>query len=210
MAEEEKEEKKEGEGEGAEVKPKSKKKLFIIIGVVVLLLGGGIPAFLMLGSSKTAEEAEKAAQEALLDTEPHYLTAEMDTFIVNLSESASFLKIKLLLEYDPAVLERAEGGSHAHKQGGEEGGEGGGEGHGGGNAGDGEKGKGGLPGVLGERTPMIRDAVIRVLASKHSQEVLTNEGKERLKEELIEAINDASGLDEGAVVNVYFLEFLIQ
>ena len=60
------------------------------------------------------------------------------------------------------------------------------------------------------REPMMRDAVIRVLSSKKAVDVLSPEGKEKLKEELVEAINEAIGLEEGPVVNVYFTEFIIQ
>lgn len=189
------EEKKEKEGEAAEgeaaAKPKGKKKLFIIIGVVVLLLGAGVPFFMLGGSGE--EDKEDSHQEE----EVHLETAELDTFIVNLSESGSFLKVKLLIEYDPAVIARQ---SHGE----------GGDGHGGGGAGGGEAEKKGIPGALGARMPMIRDSIIRVLASKTAEQVLTTEGKEQLKEELIESINEASGLDEGAVVAIYFMEFLIQ
>ena len=57
---------------------------------------------------------------------------------------------------------------------------------------------------------MINDAIIRVLSSKTTEAVLSPDGKEQLKEELVEAINDASGLDEAAVANVYFTDFIIQ
>ncbi len=191
-------EKKEGEGEETEAAPpkKSKKKLIIIIAVVVILAGAG-GAFAMLGG-----KAEKPAEgeEAPLEEEVHYATVELDPFIVNLSENSSFLKLKILVEYDPKVVE----GHHD----GESGGSGGGGGHGGGGAGGGEAG--GLPGVLGEKEPMIRDAIIRVLSSKKAEQVLSQEGKEELKDELIEAINEATGLDEPAVVAVYFTEFIVQ
>lgn len=83
--------------------------------------------------------------------------------------------------------------------------------HGGGGAGGGakEEGPGTHPHFM-ERQPMIRDAIIHVLASKKVQDVITNEGKERLKEELIEAINESLSLSEDPVVNIYFLEFIIQ
>lgn len=197
MAEEKKEE---GEGkEGEEQpKPKSKKKLIIIGAAVgVLAIGGGAFAFLGGGKPPPEEGAQEQVEE-----ETHLATAELDTFIVNLSESASFLKIKIMIEYDPAVIAKTTGGH--------DGGSEGGEGHGEGAAGDAGAAKGGLPPALGERLPMIRDAVLHVLSSKKAEEVLSPEGKEQLKEELIEAINEATGLDEGPVVQVYFLEFLIQ
>ena len=196
MAEEKKDEKNEGEGEGA-AKPKNKKKLFIIIGAVVgVLVIGGVTAVFLI-KSKEAHEGEVVEEK---EQEKHYETVELDTFIVNLSENASFLKVRLLLQYDPEILAKADGG-HG-------GGEGGG--HGGGGAGGGEAKEAGLPGVLATREPMIRDAIIRTLSSKRAEDVLSPDGKENLKEELIEAINEAIGLDEGAIVNIYFTEFLVQ
>jgi flagellar FliL protein len=195
MAEAKKEEKKEGE-EVAEVKPKSKKKLFIIVGVlIVLLVGAG--GFVMLGGKKEVKKDEHAEEQ---DQEKHYETALLDTFIVNLSENSTFLKATILVEYDPAVLNV--GGAH-----GEEGGEAGGEGHGGGEGG--EK-PAALPALFTKRKPMVHDSIIRVMSSKKASDVITVEGKEQLKQELIEAINEALGLDEAPVVNIYFTEFIIQ
>ena len=188
------------EAQATEAKPKGKKKLIIIIGAVVLLIViGGVAVLFLSGGSKTEGEGEEAAKE---EHEPvHYMQARLEPFIVNLSESTSFVKVSMVLEYDPKILER--GGGH-----GEGGGGYGGGGSGGG--GEGEGGGGGLPPVMKEREPMIRDAVIRVISSKKSAEVLTVEGKDKLKEELLEAINEAIGLEESAVVNIYFDDFIIQ
>lgn len=190
------EETKEG-GEETAAKPKSKKKLFIIVGVVVLLLGAGIPVlFLGGGESEKKDEHATEAEEV-----KHYATVALDTFIVNLSANSAFLKVGLILEYDPAVFEAAT--TH---------GEGGGEGHGGGaSGGGGGEGEGaGMPHLMTERQPMIKDAILRILSSKKAEEVLTADGKERLKEELIEGINEAIGLDEEPIVNIYFTEFMVQ
>ena len=187
-----KEEPKEG-AEGAEApKPKGKGKLIIII-VVVLLLAGGAGAFFMLGGSK--EEGEHQEEEKPKE----YKRAKMDTFIVNLSESKSFLKVTIQLEYDPDALLRVT--SH----------EGGGEGHGGGGGGhEGGGDDGALPPEILAKEPVVRDSVIRVLSSKHAEEVLTVEGKATLKDELIEAINEALEFAEPIATNIYFTEFLIQ
>lgn len=184
-------EEKEAPAEEAAPKPKSKKKLIIIIVAAVLVVGGGAGFFLMKGGKKP-----EAAEEEPTETKKHYETVDIGTFTVNLSMNSSFLKVKVLLEYDPEILAKA--GEHS---------EGGGGAYGGG--GEGEKDKG-LPGVLGQREPMIRDAIIRVLSSKRAEDVLTQEGKDQLKEEMMEAINEATGLEEGPIVNVYFIEFIVQ
>ena len=194
MAEEKKEEGKEGEGAAAPA-PKSKKKLIIIIGVVVVLLAV-VGAVLLLGGKKADPAAEAEKEEV-----KHYATFEIPAIIVNLSDSTAFLKVSMLVEYDPEIIAKAESAS---------GGSGGG--HGGGASGGeegGDKG-GGFPGPMAARAPMIKDAIIRVLSAKKSDELLTSDGKERLKEELIEAINEASAMEEGPIVGIYFTEFLIQ
>jgi len=183
------EEKKE---EKAAPKKGSKKLIIIIAAVVVLLLGGG-GAFLMLGSKAPSDEDQH--EEEAQDEGIHLATLKLEPFIVNLSDNASFLKVTLLLEYNVAAVEAASG----------EGAEKGGHGAGGG----GEKGPA-MPAIFSEREPMLRDAVIRVLSSKKAPDVLVPDGKLKLKEDLIEAINEALGMEEPVVVNIYFTEFIIQ
>lgn len=181
------------EGEAQEKKG-GKKKLIIIIVVVLVLLGGGAGAFLAMSGG-----GEEGDAEAHVEPEEVLELLEMEPIIVNLSESTSFLKVTLVLEYDANLLH---GGGDGH---------GGGHAYGGGAAGGGgDAGPSGPPGVFGEREPMIKDAIIRVLSSKNVEQVLTVEGKEMLKEELIEAINEATELDDDIVVNIYFKDFIIQ
>lgn len=187
------EEKKDGEeGKTEEAPKKSKKKLFIIIGVVVLLLGAGIPVFLLGG--KPAEE--QAAVEEHAEEEEHTETVELDHFIVNLGENASFLKVKMMLEVSGKALHKVEEAAA--------GGEGGGGGHGGGAS------KSSLPGILGQREAMVRDTIIRILSSKRAEEVLSVDGKDQLKEELVDALNEAVNAEEPVVLAVYFADFIIQ
>lgn len=191
MSEAEKETKAEGE---AEAKPKGKKKLIIIIAVVLVLVGGGA-AFALMGGGEKSADGEHA--EETEDTERHLATIPLETVIVNLSENASFLKVRMTLEYDVEVMERMAG----HGAGG---------GHGGGSAGGGGDAAGGMPPAMMGKEAQLKDAIITVLSSKKPAEVLTPEGKETLKEELIESINEALGFEEGPIVNIYFNEFLVQ
>lgn len=188
-SEEEGEEK--AEGESAAPKKGKKKLLLILIPVIVLLIGGGA-AFMLLGGSedKHAEEEEEPPRT--------YATLKLDPFIVNLAESTAYVKVTLVVEYDVDLVAA-----------GALGGGGGGGGHGGGGAGGGDA-PAGPPPLFASREPMIRDAVIRVLSSKKKEEVLTQAGKEQLKEELLDAMNEALGLEEAAIISVYFLEFIIQ
>ena len=67
-----------------------------------------------------------------------------------------------------------------------------------------------LPKLFEKRDAMIRDAIISTLSYKTPNELLTQEGKEALKEELVDAINEALGLEESVVVSVYFKDFIMQ
>ena len=67
-----------------------------------------------------------------------------------------------------------------------------------------------LPKLFEKRDAMIRDAIISTLSYKTPNELLTQEGKEALKEELVDAINEALDLEESVVVSVYFKDFIMQ
>lgn len=188
----EKEEKK--EAEGAEVKeapPKKSKKKLIIIIVAVLLIAGGAAAFLLLGSKH--DKKETAAEET---EEPRHLkTLKLDPFIVNLSEAKSFLKLSILVEIDETLLTKLTAATASG-------------GHGGGGAGEGEGGA--MPPIFSEKEARIRDKVIAILSSKTPSDVLSVTGKQALKDEVIEGINEILELPEPIVVNVYFTEFIVQ
>jgi flagellar FliL protein len=188
----EKEQPKEGEQEAP--KPKSKKMLFIII-AVVLLLGGGGAAFFLMGSNAEKEEAEKEVEEVKV-----FKTIKLDPIIVNLSEAKSFLKVAMLIEYDDTLLLKLTAGA-----------EGGGEGHGGGGGGGGAKPpEGGFPPAMIEKEARLKDRIISILSAKTPSDVLSVTGKQNVKDELIEGINEVLEFPEPVVVNIYFTEFIVQ
>jgi flagellar FliL protein len=57
-------------------------------------------------------------------------------------------------------------------------------------------------------TPIIRDTVLTVLAKSTSAELLTVEGKEKLKKDLLEALEER--VPDVGVLEVYFTEFIVQ
>ena len=61
---------------------------------------------------------------------------------------------------------------------------------------------------LDMKKAVIRDLIIQVLASKQIEEISTLNGKKRLKEEMINALNRR--LVDGNVDNVYLTEFVMQ
>jgi len=61
---------------------------------------------------------------------------------------------------------------------------------------------------INKKLPAIRDMIIQILSSKSVEEVITAQGKEKLKEEIKRKIN--SILTTGQITHVYFTEFVIQ
>ncbi len=65
-----------------------------------------------------------------------------------------------------------------------------------------------LSAELDKKKPLIRDIIIRVLSSKTFEEVSTMKGKGRLKDEIVNKINDV--LADGQIKNIFFTDFVVQ
>lgn len=65
-----------------------------------------------------------------------------------------------------------------------------------------------LRGELDIKRVLIRDIVIEILSSKSLEEVSTTRGKEKLKEEIAERINEF--LLDGGIRNIFFIDFAVQ
>ena len=182
MADKEEQNPKENEGQ---VKKKSPIVLILVVVVLLAVIGGAV-AFFVLGKKDDSSAKNDAKIEAS-DESSKLEVYEFDTFVVNLAKATNFLRTTIQIEYDPSVLAGDEGD---------------------------EKGGGmtakSLPKLFEKRDAMIRDAIISTLSYKTPAELLTQEGKEALKEELVDAINDALGLEESIVVSVYFKDFIMQ
>ena len=61
---------------------------------------------------------------------------------------------------------------------------------------------------ISNKMPQIKDSVITVLSSKNTDDLLTVDGKFKLKEQIQTRVNVL--LKTGVVKNVYFVEFVIQ
>jgi len=59
-----------------------------------------------------------------------------------------------------------------------------------------------------QKQDLLKDIAIEVLSSKQVEEIVTKDGKERLKDELVKALNRV--LVDGQINNVYFTTFVIQ
>jgi flagellar basal body-associated protein FliL len=61
---------------------------------------------------------------------------------------------------------------------------------------------------LTTRLPVVNDIIITLLSTKKFDQIYTSEGKETLRQEIIQAIN--SRLHDYKVIQVYFTEFVVQ
>jgi flagellar FliL protein len=62
--------------------------------------------------------------------------------------------------------------------------------------------------TAGIHVPKIRDAILGILTTKVADDVITNDGKQKLKKEIIEKLNDF--LPEKPASDVFFTEFVVQ
>lgn len=212
MSAKKKDEPKKGESEGQQDgdKPKLAKKkliLFAFLGLITLIGGAGFTAMSFLSTSPDAHKDSKreAEEEYKEPQEPvrEMVSADLGQFIVNLSDMSSFLKIRILIEYDTALIDRQLG---VHKDG-----EAGGDASGGGASGGTKEAAGSaIHPHLAKLEHKFRDIIIRVLSSKRADELLTVEGKDRLKDQLRDGLNEAVGLAEPPIEEILFTEFMIQ
>lgn len=176
-------EKKEKDGEeGKEAAPKSKKKLFIIIGVVILLLGSVGGYFLMSSGKKaTDSESDEATDES---SEGGDSEGEAGHGKGKGGLSGSIIPL------DTFIVNLQVKGSFLKV------------------TIQLEFGEPGQPNTLESDMPKIRDSIIRIMSGKTAQDILSTEGKEKLREEVKDGVNEAMGSED--VVNVYFTEFIVQ
>ena len=174
------EEKKE---ETKEKKSNSKLVLIIIIVLLVLILiGGGIAAYFLLSDNGDTQQPQAAQQSQL--------QAQMKK--KNINRNSNLLEIGPIYPLDQFIVNLlSQGGAKFLKT-----------------KMDLELSGPELTAELDKKKPLIRDIVIRTLSSKTFQEVSTNRGKEKLKDELVDKINAV--LADGQVKNIFFTEFVVQ
>ena len=181
MAKKEEADREEGEQQ-EEQKPKGSKKLIIIIAVVVLvLILGGVGAFFALSGSKGGEGASKEGVESEESAEAE-APAEGEGKEGGAESGLFPLETFIVnLQIKGSFLKadiQLEFTSAAEVK------------------------------KVEKDVPRLRDAIIQVLSSKTASEILTSEGKEKLKDEIRASVNSMIG--EEKVLEVYFTEFIIQ
>jgi len=61
---------------------------------------------------------------------------------------------------------------------------------------------------LDNKSPVIRDRIIRILSSKTLEEISSKKGKQKVSDQIIDTMN--SMIVDGSVKGIYFTEFVIQ
>lgn len=177
--------KKPEEGEVIEKKPKGNMVLIIIIVMLVLLLlGGGAAAFFLLGSSdeQSAAQAAPAAQQ-------HDAKADKKK---SSKKSTDHLTIGPMYPMAPFVVNLlSETGNRFLKV-----------------AVDLELSDAKAQPEMDHKKSLVRDIIIRTFSSKTFEEISTLKGKDKLKEEVLDKINE--NLSDGQIKNIYFTDFVVQ
>ncbi len=173
-----------------------KRRLLLVALPLVLVLGGA--GFFLLGAAGAAPfvlniTINQPAESGKSASEEHHMTVSLGERVVNLADPGGYRYLKVEVVVEVAVDEKTYQKLTAS----------GGGGHGGGG---GETDP--LRAELEHQWPKIQDALTMVLTSKTSDQLLTPEGKEELKAELLEQLQPAFG--DYHITAVYLTQFVIQ
>lgn len=90
--------------EGTEKKTKkSNKNLFLIIGIIVLALAGGVVAYKMFAGGKGGSHESKSEENGKEKKEVKTALIALDSFVLNLAEQGRFLKVTMQYELADAA-----------------------------------------------------------------------------------------------------------
>lgn len=153
-------------------------KKMLIALIVLIVLGGGIGFY--VANMLTPKPAPKEKQE------PIFFTYPIQEFVVN-TKDGRFLKASIVLELNEQIPLKSETGGAEGKKVVLE-----------------PKAK---P-ILDALTPELRNAAIIILSSQTYQELITSQGKERLRQILFQKFNQIVGRD--IVKDVYFTSLVMQ
>lgn len=164
-------------------KPNSKVMLIVIIGLLVLMLiGGVIGAFMLLddpAEDVSASSVASGQQSAMKKTSSS-------------KRSTNLLSIGPMYPMDQFIVNLlSESGRRFLKV-----------------SLDLELSSVELSEEMDAKKSLIRDIVIRTMSSKTFEEVSTMKGKDRLKDEIVDKINEI--LADGMVKNIFFTDFVVQ
>lgn len=167
-----------------EKKPKNNMVLIIVVVLlVVLLIGGGVAAFLMLGGSheEAASTNAPAQQDVKVEKKKSSSKKSTDHLAIGPMYPMAQFVVNLLSESGNRFLKVAV---------------------------DLELSDVKLQPEMDHKKSLIRDIIIRTFSSKTFEEISTLKGKDKLKEEVLDKINE--NLSDGQVKNIYFTDFVVQ
>jgi flagellar FliL protein len=154
--------------------------ILIVVLLVVLLVGGGLAAFFLLGSDdEAASQPQQSSQSAPAKRKASKRSS--DYLTIGPMYPMSQFVVNLLSESGGKYLKVAL---------------------------DIELGNPELATEMDMKKSLVRDIIIRALSSKTFEEVSTMKGKDRLKDEIVNSINDV--LADGQINNIFFTDFVVQ
>ena len=167
-----------------EKKPKGNMVLIIVIVLlVVILIGGGTAAFLLLGGSheEAAATSATAQQDVKSEKKKSPSKKSTDHLAIGPMYPMSQFVVNLLSESGNRFLKVSI---------------------------DLELSDPKLQPEMDHKKSLIRDIIIRTFSSKTFEEISTLKGKDKLKDEVLDKINE--NLSDGQVKNIYFTDFVVQ
>ncbi|WP_373002933.1 flagellar basal body-associated protein FliL [Sulfurimonas sp.] len=174
--------------EGAPAEKKSSNMLMIIIIVVLILIiiGGAVVALLLMGGDEEATMNQSAPQaNERSDSQPKKSSG-------NYNNSRKLNDIGILYPLDTFTVNlKSDSGRRYLKvtmslelEGDE------------------------LSLELDNKSPVLRDRVIRILTSKSLEEISSKKGKQKISEQIMDTLN--AMISDGRIKGIYFTEFVVQ
>lgn len=180
----------ESKEENKEEKKKSNKLLMIIIITVLVLIviGGAIVAILLLSDDEKTQSVQQAAAPQAQEQRTSYRATRNSENAI----SRKLSEIGILYPLDTFTVNlKSDAGRRYLKAtislelDGQE-----------------------LSIELDNKSPVIRDRIIRILTSKTLEEISSKKGKQKVSEQIVDTLN--SMITDGSVKSIYFTEFVIQ
>jgi flagellar FliL protein len=155
--------------------------ILIVVLLVVLLVGGGLAAFFLLGSDDEAMRSQPQQSAQSAPTKRKASRRSSDYLTIGPMYPMSQFVVNLLSESGGKYLKVALDIELSEEE---------------------------LASEMDMKKSLIRDIIIRSLSSKTFEEVSTMKGKDRLKDEIVNSINDV--LADGQINNIFFTDFVVQ
>lgn len=171
--------------EGAEAKPKSKLPM---IGGGVVLVAGAVAALWYLGIGPFKGAPKHADATAAVEGE----AAHGEEEAASAEKGGAPGKPGGLLSLEPFIANLADDGGRRYLKA----------------TFQIDFGSGEVPAAMAARLPQTRDLLLTLFTSKTFDDIRTPEGKQQLREEIIQRVNQV--LDRDLAKAVYFTEFIVQ